>query len=136
MKAIVRMGLDVTDKLLCYFAMALGNDGLTHLTIKSYLSAVHWPGSRIQRVPRSCGTSKGTRPLCLLLGALYDWAVPSHHTPKHGATMLSTIPGARPMIDNSGRRLTTINNTMSCLHVVMMMTSLLTCVKKMCCYGY
>ena len=29
-KAIVRMGLDVTDKLLCYFAMALGNDGLTH----------------------------------------------------------------------------------------------------------
>ena len=112
------MGLDVTDKLLCYFVMALVNDGLTHLTIKSYLSAVHWPGSRIQRVPRSCGTSKGTRPLCLLLGALYDWAVPSHHTPKHGATMLTTIPGARPMIDNSGRRLTTINNTMSCLHVM------------------
>ena len=111
------MGLDVTDKLLCYFAMALGNDGITHLTIKSYLSAVHWPGSRIQRVPRSCGTSKGTRPLCLLLGALYDWAVPSHHTPKHGAT-ITTIPGARPMIDNSGRRLTTINNTMSCLHVM------------------
>ena len=27
-KAIVRMGLGVTDKLLCYFAMALGNDGL------------------------------------------------------------------------------------------------------------
>ena len=124
------MGLDVTDKLLCYFVMALGNDGLTHLTIKSYLSAVHWPGSRIQRVPRSCATSKGTRPLCLLLGALYDWAVPSHHTPKHGATMLTTIPGARPMIDNSGRRLTTINNTMSCLHVVMMMTSSFTCVKK------
>ena len=117
-KVIVRMGLDVTDKLLCYFVMALGNDGITHLTIKSYLSAVHWPGSRIQRVPRSCGTSKGTRPLCLLLGALYDWAVPSHHTPKHGATMLTTIPGARPMIDNSGRRLTTINNTMSCLHVM------------------
>ena len=108
------MGLDVTDKLLCYFVMALGNDGLTHLTIKSYLSAVHWPGSRIQRVPRACGTSKGTRPLCLLLGALYDWAVPSHHTPKHGATMLTTIPGAWPMIDNSGRRLTSINNTMSC----------------------
>ena len=136
MKAIVRMGLDVTNKLLCYFVMARGNDGITHQTIKSYLSAVHWPGSRIQRVPRSCGTSKGTRPLCLLLGALYDWAVPSHHTPKHGATMLTTIPGARPMIDNSGRRLTTINNTMSCLHVVMMMTSSFTCVKKMCCYGY
>ena len=50
------MGLDVTDKLLCYFVMALGNDGMTHLTIKSYLSAVHWPGSRIQRVSRSCGT--------------------------------------------------------------------------------
>ena len=65
-------------------------------------------------MPRSCGTSKGTRPLCLLLGALYDLAVPSHHTPKHGATMLTTILGARPMIDNSGRRLTTINNTMSC----------------------
>ena len=134
--AIVWMGLDVTDKLLCYFAMALVNDGITHQTIKSYLSAVHWPGSRIQRVPRSCGTSKGTRPLCLLLGALYDWAVPSHHTPKHGATMLTTIPGARPMIDNSGRRLTTINNTMSCLHVVMMMTSFFTCVKIFCCYGY
>ena len=112
------MGLDVTDKLLCYFAMALGSDDITLLTIKSYLSAVHWPGSRIQRVPRSCGTSKGTRPLCLLLGALYDWAVPSHHTPKHGATMLTTIPGAWPMIDNSGRRLITINNTMSCLHVM------------------
>ena len=27
------------------------------------------------------------------------------------------------MIDNSGRRLTTINNTMPCLHIVMMMTS-------------
>ena len=77
-------------------------------------------------MPRSCGTSKGTRPHCLLLGALYDWAVPSHHTPKHGATMLTTIPGARPMIDNSGRR---INNTMSCRrHVVMMMTSSFTCV--------
>ena len=101
--------------LLCN---GLGNVGITHLTIKSYLSAVHWPGSRIQRVPRSCGTSKGTRPPCLLLGALYDWAVPSHHTPKHGATMLTTIPGAWPMIDNSGRRLTTINNTMSCLHVM------------------
>ena len=124
------MGLDVTDKLLCYFVMALGNDGLTHQTIKSYLSAVHWPGSRIQRVPRSCGTSKGTRPLCLLLGALYDWAVPSHHTPKHGATMLTTIPGARPMIDNSGRRLTRIHNTMSCLHIVMMMTSSFTVVVK------
>ena len=35
------------------------------------------------------------------------------------------------MIDNSGRRLTSINNTMSCLHVVMMMTSSFTCVKKM-----
>ena len=107
------MGLDVTDKLLCCFVMALGNDGITHLTIKSYLSAVHWPGSRIQRVPRSCGTSKETRPLCLLLGALYDWAVPSHHTPKHGATMLTTIPGAMPMIDNSGRRLTTINTQLA-----------------------
>ena len=112
------MELDVTDKLLCYFVMSLGNDGITHLTIKSYLSAVHWPGLRIQRVPRSCGTSKGTRPLCLLLGALYDWAVPSHHTPKHDATILTTIPGAWPMIDNSGRRLTSINNTMSCLHVM------------------
>ena len=117
------MGLDVTDKLLCYFAMTQGNDGLTHQTIKSYLSAMHWPRSRIQRVPRSCGTSKGTRPLCVLLEALYDWAVPSHHTPKHGATMLMTIPGAWPMIDNSGRRLTTIDNTVSCLPVVMMMTS-------------
>ena len=29
-ETIVRMGLDLTDKLLCYFVMALGNDGLTH----------------------------------------------------------------------------------------------------------
>ena len=113
-------------------------------TIKSYLSAVHWLGSRIQRskhsdpgtVPRSCGTSKGTRPLCVFLGALYDWVVPSLHTPKHGATMLTTIPGARLMIDNSRRKSTTINHTMSRLHVVMMMTSSFTCVKQMCCYGY
>ena len=35
-KAIVRMELDVTDKLLCYFAMALGNDGITHQTINYY----------------------------------------------------------------------------------------------------
>ena len=89
---LVRMGLDVTDKLLCYFAMALGNDGITHQTIKSYLSAVHWPGSRIQRVPRSCGTSKGTRPLCLLLGGTVrlggaisphpqTWCYNAHHDP-------------------------------------------------------
>ena len=65
-------------------------------------------------MPRSCGTSKGAIPFCLLLGALYDWVVPSHLTFKHGATMLTTIPGARPMIDNSGRRLTKINNKMSC----------------------
>ena len=83
-------------------------------TIKLYMSAVHWLGLRpIQWVPPSWGTSIGTRPFCLLLGALYNWAVPSHHTPKHGATMLTTIPGAWPMIDNSRRRLTTINNTMS-----------------------
>ena len=31
-KAIVRMGLDIADKLLCYFALAMGNDGLTHET--------------------------------------------------------------------------------------------------------
>ena len=31
------------------------------------------------------------------------------------------------MIDNSGRRLTRINNTMSCLHIVMMMTSVYLC---------
>lgn len=30
----------VTEKLLCYFATLLGNDGLTPQTIKSYLSAV------------------------------------------------------------------------------------------------
>ena len=56
--------------------------------------------------------------------------------PKHGATMLTTIPGAWPMIDNSGRRLTTMNNTMSSCHVLMMMTSSFTRVKIMCCYGY
>ena len=117
-KAIVRMELDDTDKLLCYFALALGNNGLTQI-IKSYLSAVHWPGSWIQRVPRSCW-DKTSLPIAW---GNDNWTVPSHHTPKHGATMLTTIPGAWPMIDNSGRRLTTINNSMSCFHVVMMMTS-------------
>ena len=89
-------GLDVTDKLLCCFVMALGNDGITHLTIKSYLSAVHWPGSRIQRVPRSCGTSKETRPLCLLLGGIVrlggaisthpqTWCYNAYHDPWSNA---------------------------------------------------
>ena len=36
----------------------------------------------------------------------------------HPQTWCYNAPGARPMIDNSGRRLTTINNTMSCLHVM------------------
>ena len=33
--------------------------------------------------------------------APYDWGGASHHTPKHGAMVLTMRPGARPMIDPS-----------------------------------
>ena len=53
-KTIVRMGLDVTNKLLCKFAMALGNDGLTHqyhqliLLETVWECYVKWGGSLIK----------------------------------------------------------------------------------------
>ena len=47
----------------------------------------------------------GSRPPGLTLGqvypAPYNRGVPSHHTPKHGATMLTTKPGAWPMLEPS-----------------------------------
>ena len=35
------------------------------------------------------------------LGRNLDWGVPSHHNTTNGATMLTTRPGAQPMIDPS-----------------------------------
>ena len=107
------MGLDVTYKLLCYFAMALGNDGITHLTIKSCSALARIKDSTSDTFLRYILHPKGQDLSAYCLG---------HCTT--GRCHLTTPPNmdnahqAWPMIDNSGRRLTTINNTMSCLHVM------------------